>query len=232
MTGSTKARNCSEQFRLDCTQSLSFLRNTTKTNWQEGRKRKLSIWNLFSLLSFSFLARPCLLPAPVSQLLREKKGTTCSLTPDPLSIRKYRPLLKEMTTWPRLNLDAPPGCSPFDEPVAMRTRSHSPKSPRKTQQRILAKPKADEGTKRRPPKRGYCELCDVTYEELRSHVNSKLHQAGAAKAGSFAGVDRLIQRGRSLREFVADVRARKAPSALKRLVPFTPKFKRCIPPTF
>lgn len=128
--------------------------------------------------------------------------------------RQYKPLVKELNVWPRLNLDAPPGFSPFDEPVSMRTRSRSSsKSParggskRKTKQQQPTGSDAD--------KKGYCELCDAHYMGMKKHVASKEHKMVAARKGTYAELDRLISRGKSLKEFEDEVRRKKASKASK-----------------
>jgi hypothetical protein len=53
---------------------------------------------------------------------------------------KYRPLIKEMKSWPHPNLDAQPGNGPFDDVKPKRTRSLSAStSPRKMSRRKLTR---------------------------------------------------------------------------------------------
>ena len=96
----------------------------------------------------------------------------------------------------------------------MRTRARSSsKSPRsQLPGNTAVRPQENVPRQRQTSKRGYCELCDVTFKSLRSHVVGKEHRSNASKGDRFAGVDRLIRRGRTLEEFVADVRTRKASS--------------------
>lgn len=76
--------------------------------------------------------------------------------------------------WPRLNLDAPPGFSPFDEPVGMRTRSRSSsKSPQRRTKRAVGKRSTGSADKK-----GYCELCYAHYAGMKGHINSKTTQVG------------------------------------------------------
>nr|XP_058961921.1 protein DBF4 homolog B-like [Pocillopora verrucosa] len=117
--------------------------------------------------------------------------------------REYKPLVKELRVWPRLNLDAPPGFSPFDEPVSMRTRSRSSsKSPRRSNRRkITREPTGSED------KKGYCELCDANYVGIEKHVTSTQHKVTATRRNTYAELDRLIGRGKSLKEFEDEVRS-------------------------
>lgn len=117
--------------------------------------------------------------------------------------REYKPLVKELRVWPRLNLDAPPGFSPFDEPVSMRTRSRSSsKSPRRSNRRkITREPTGSED------KKGYCELCDANYVGIEKHVASTQHKVTATRRNTYAELDRLIGRGKSLKEFEDEVRS-------------------------
>lgn len=117
--------------------------------------------------------------------------------------REYKPLVKELRVWPRLNVDAPPGFSPFDEPVSMRTRSRSSsKSPRRSNRRkITREPTGSED------KKGYCELCDANYVGIEKHVASTQHKVTATRRNTYAELDRLIGRGKSLKEFEDEVRS-------------------------
>lgn len=121
--------------------------------------------------------------------------------------RRYKPLVKELRVWPQLNLDAPPGFSPFDEPVSMRTRSRSSsKSPRKGAKRL-----ADKKSTACAERKGYCELCDTRYIGLQNHVKSRRHKLVAGHKDTYAELDRLIARGKTLKEF-KDERIRKRSS--------------------
>lgn len=147
------------------------------------------------------------------QATAESTGRVCSLRGAFLKVedhsRKYKPLVKELQFWPRLNLEAPPNFSPFDEPVSMRTRSRSSsKSPRRAARRkITREPTASED------KKGYCELCDVHYEGIQKHVASKQHNVTASQRNTYAELDRLIGRGKSLKQFEDELRRRRARDA-------------------
>ena len=120
--------------------------------------------------------------------------------------RHYKPLIKDLISWPRINLDAPPGFSPFDAPVSMRTRSRcSSKSPGRRTKRKTNKQSSGSGFKR-----GYCELCYVNYAGIEKHIGSRMHRLIASNDETYAELDRLIGRGKSLEEFEADLRRKKA----------------------
>jgi len=123
--------------------------------------------------------------------------------------RQYRPLVKELNVWPRLNLDAPPGYSPFDEPISMRTRSRSSsKSPARGSSKGQTKQQQPSGSD--ADKKGYCELCDATYTGMKKHVASKEHKMVASRKGTYDELDRLISRGKTLQEFEDEARGRRA----------------------
>lgn len=126
--------------------------------------------------------------------------------------RQYKPLVKELNVWPRLNLDAPPGFSPFDEPVSMRTRSRSSsKSPARGDSK--SKTKQQQTTGSDADKKGYCELCDAPYTGMKKHVASKEHKMVASQKGTYAELDRLIGRGKTLKEFEDEVKRKRASKA-------------------
>ncbi|XP_032233248.1 protein DBF4 homolog B [Nematostella vectensis] len=127
--------------------------------------------------------------------------------------RNYRPLFKEMKSWPRLNFDAPPGYGPFDDVTAPKTRAKSSSSePRQARKCVTRSPRqrAEQARKatRSTGKAGYCEVCDVTYKGVTRHLASKKHRQQAMKSDKYSRVDKLIRSGRTLQEFVQSVRAR------------------------
>ena len=97
----------------------------------------------------------------------------------------------------------------------MRTRSRSSsKSPRrggkgKTKQQPTG------STADKKDKKGYCELCDAHYVGMEKHIASREHKLVASREGTYAELDRLISRGKSLKEFEDEVRRKKAAAASK-----------------
>lgn len=111
--------------------------------------------------------------------------------------------------WPRLNLDAPPGFSPFDEPVSMRTRSRSSsKSPQRRTKRAAGKRSTGS-----TDKKGYCELCDEQYVGKKTHITGRQHKLVASRKDTYAELDRLISRGKTLKEFEAEMRKKTSAEA-------------------
>ena len=76
----------------------------------------------------------------------------------------------------------------------MRTRSRSSsQSPRKSAKRVAGRKSTE--------KKGYCEQCDTHYIGLQKHVDSRRHKLVATHKDTYAELDRLIARGKTLKEF-------------------------------
>ena len=79
----------------------------------------------------------------------------------------------------------------------MRTRSRSSsKSPSRGANRA-----ANQLSSGSANKKGYCELCEANYVGMKKHVISKQHKLVASREDTYAELDRLIGRGKSLKEF-------------------------------
>ncbi|XP_072212742.1 protein DBF4 homolog B isoform X2 [Excalfactoria chinensis] len=123
-------------------------------------------------------------PCPVS---RAHKG---KLKPPFLKVedqsRQFRPFHHQFKSFPDLNLLAPKGSSPFEPPKNLsnscRARavegSNGEKSPRSS-----AVPKK---------RKGFCECCQETFEELQKHLQSPQHRCFALDDSHYALVDRVI----------------------------------------
>ncbi|XP_054252410.1 protein DBF4 homolog B [Indicator indicator] len=106
--------------------------------------------------------------------------------------RQFRPFYQQFKSFPSLNLLGPKGCSPFEplkslpEPCRARAVEGCPvcsegeKSPRSTPATV---------PKRR---RGFCECCQETFEELQEHLRSPRHRRFALDPSHYAAVDHLI----------------------------------------
>ncbi|XP_015740967.1 protein DBF4 homolog B isoform X3 [Coturnix japonica] len=100
--------------------------------------------------------------------------------------RQFRPFHHQFKSFPDLNLLAPKGSSPFEPPKNLsnscRARavegSNGEKSPRST-----AVPKK---------RKGFCECCQETFEELQKHLQSPQHRRFALDDSHYALVDRVI----------------------------------------
>ncbi|NXN17925.1 DBF4B protein, partial [Indicator maculatus] len=99
------------------------------------------------------------------------------------AFRQFRPFYQQFKSFPSLNLLAPRGCSPFEPlkslPEPCRA-SEGEKSPRSTPATV---------PKRR---RGFCECCQETFEELQEHLRSPRHRRFALEPSHYAAVDHLI----------------------------------------
>ncbi|XP_014798152.1 PREDICTED: protein DBF4 homolog B isoform X1 [Calidris pugnax] len=106
--------------------------------------------------------------------------------------RQFRPFHHQFKTFPDLNFLAPKSSSPF-EPLknlsnSCRARgaegcpvpSDGEKSPRSTPVTLPKK------------KRGFCECCQETFEELQKHLQSPRHKRFALDDSQYAPVDRVI----------------------------------------
>ena len=103
----------------------------------------------------------------------------------------------------------------------MRTRSRSSsKSPARGGSKKKAKQQQQQQQQQQPTgsdadKNGYCELCDATYTGMKIHVDGKEHKMVASRKGTYAELDRLISRGKTLKEFEDEVKRRRASKAPK-----------------
>ncbi|XP_042642972.1 protein DBF4 homolog B isoform X2 [Tyto alba] len=106
--------------------------------------------------------------------------------------RQFRPFHHQFKSFPDLNFLAPKSSSPF-EPLkslsnSCRTRgvegcpvrSEGEKSPRSTPVTVPKK------------KRGFCECCQETFEELQKHLQSPQHKQFALDDSQYAPVDHVI----------------------------------------
>ncbi|NXN35818.1 DBF4B protein, partial [Rhinoptilus africanus] len=97
--------------------------------------------------------------------------------------RQFRPFHHQFKTFPDLNFLAPKSSSPF-EPLKNLSNScrvsEREKSPRSTPITVPKK------------KRGFCECCQETFEELQKHLQSPQHKRFALDDSQYAPVDRVI----------------------------------------
>ncbi|KAK7075481.1 hypothetical protein SK128_026649, partial [Halocaridina rubra] len=105
---------------------------------------------------------------------------------------QYKPVFKELTVWPELNLANPPGVSPFADPKVNKTVkntkvSSSHKDDHKERQRVKEKnvgAKAKDG--------GYCELCSTNFTNLKLHLQSDSHISFIKNDKNYQKLDELI----------------------------------------
>ncbi|NXG10385.1 DBF4B protein, partial [Sakesphorus luctuosus] len=97
--------------------------------------------------------------------------------------RRFRPFHHQFQSFPNLNFLAPKSSSPF-EPLKSLSNScqasDGGKSPRSTPVTVPKK------------RRGFCECCQETFEELQKHLQSPQHQRFAQDDSQYVPVDRVI----------------------------------------
>ncbi|XP_059686579.1 protein DBF4 homolog B [Gavia stellata] len=106
--------------------------------------------------------------------------------------RQFRPFHHQFKTFPNLNFLAPNSSSPFEPLKSLSNscraggvegcpmRSEGEKSPRSTPVTVPKK------------KRGFCECCQETFEELQKHLQSPQHKRFALDDLQYAPVDHVI----------------------------------------
>uniref|UniRef100_A0A8C8AZE1 DBF4-type domain-containing protein n=1 Tax=Otus sunia TaxID=257818 RepID=A0A8C8AZE1_9STRI len=106
--------------------------------------------------------------------------------------RQFRPFHHQFKSFPDLNFLAPKSSSPFEPLKGLSNscraraaegcpmRSDGEKSPRSTAVTVPKK------------KRGFCECCQETFEELQKHLQSPHHRQFALDDSQYAPVDRVI----------------------------------------
>ncbi|NXM31543.1 DBF4B protein, partial [Oxyruncus cristatus] len=129
------------------------------------------------------LPASCRAPAASSSATEQMGGL--SLKPPFLKVedqsRQFRPFHHQFQSFPDLNFLAPKSSSPF-EPLKSLSNScqasDGGKSPHST-----AVPRK---------RRGFCECCQETFEELQKHLQSPRHQRFARDDSRYLPVDRVI----------------------------------------
>ncbi|XP_056331499.1 protein DBF4 homolog A [Danio aesculapii] len=109
------------------------------------------------------------------------------------SSRHYRPIYLPVSNMPVCNLRSHPPCSPF---LMEEQGKDDPKKKQKEQrsggERVVRGKKerrrGHEGREKR--KGGYCECCEVKFENLKAHLDSEQHQA-FSKSNVYGVVDRV-----------------------------------------
>ncbi|KYO46641.1 DBF4-like protein B isoform A [Alligator mississippiensis] len=106
--------------------------------------------------------------------------------------RRFRPLHHQFKSFPDLNFLAPKGCSPF-EPLKSPSSSCKTRVPEGCM--ILSeRGKSPQSTPPTVPKKrkGFCECCQETFEDLQLHLQSSHHRQFALDDSQYAAVDHLI----------------------------------------
>ncbi|XP_031456912.1 protein DBF4 homolog B isoform X2 [Phasianus colchicus] len=104
--------------------------------------------------------------------------------------RQFRPFHHQFKSFPGLNLLAPKGCSPFEPPKNLsnscRARAVEGCTEGSNGEKSL------QSTAVPKKKRGFCECCQETFEELQKHLQSPQHRCFALDDSHYALVDRVI----------------------------------------
>ncbi|KAF1585940.1 UNVERIFIED_CONTAM: hypothetical protein FQV16_0009980, partial [Eudyptes robustus] len=158
---------------------------------QKAMKNQVSsVWMGFSLAG-SILANARLWGVQILHvdgiLLCRLKFRSGKLKPPFLKVedqsRQFRPFHHQFKSFPDLNFLAPKSSSPF-EPLKSLSNScrasEGEKSPRSIPVTVPKK------------KRGFCECCQETFEELQKHLQSPQHKRFALDDSQYAPVDRVI----------------------------------------
>ncbi|NXH80180.1 DBF4B protein, partial [Edolisoma coerulescens] len=118
----------------------------------------------------------CRAPAASSSAREQTGGLS-------LEMLQFRPFHHQFQSFPDLNFLAPKGSSPF-EPLKSLSNSCQAsaggKSPRSTPVTVPRK------------RRGFCECCQETFEELQKHLQSPQHQRFARDSSQYIPVDCVI----------------------------------------
>ncbi|XP_071584474.1 protein DBF4 homolog B isoform X2 [Heliangelus exortis] len=106
--------------------------------------------------------------------------------------RQFRPFHHQFKSFPDLNFLAPKGSSPFEPlksfPNSCRARAVEGCPKRSKGQKSPQSPAVTVPKK----KRGFCECCQETFEELEKHLQSPQHQQFALDDSQYAPVDSVI----------------------------------------
>ncbi|NXX73717.1 DBF4B protein, partial [Urocolius indicus] len=101
----------------------------------------------------------------------------------PGSQKQFRPFHHQFKSFPSINFLAPKGCSPFEPLKSLSSScraSAGENSPCSTPAPVPRR------------RRGFCECCQETFEELQKHLQSPGHERFARDASHYVALDRLI----------------------------------------
>ncbi|NXL78844.1 DBF4B protein, partial [Leptocoma aspasia] len=124
----------------------------------------------------------CRAPAASSSAREQTGGAPPFLKVEDQS-RQFRPFHHQFQSFPDLNFLAPKSSSPFEPLKGLSNScqaSTGGKSPRSTHVTVPRK------------RRGFCECCQETFEELQKHLQSPQHQRFAQDNSQYISVDRVI----------------------------------------
>ncbi|NWZ55068.1 DBF4B protein, partial [Haliaeetus albicilla] len=158
---------------------------------QKAMKNQVSsMWMGFSLAG-SILANARLWGVQVLHvdgiLLCRLKFSSGKLKPPFLKVedqsRQFRPFHHQFKSFPNLNFLAPKSSSPFEPLKSLSNSCRASEGEKTPQSTPVTVPKK---------KRGFCECCQETFEELQKHLQSSQHKRFALDDSQYAPVDHVI----------------------------------------
>ncbi|NXK47816.1 DBF4B protein, partial [Chauna torquata] len=97
--------------------------------------------------------------------------------------RQFRPFHHQFKSFPDLNFLAPKSSSPFEPLKSLSNSCRTSDGEKSPQSMPVTVPKK---------KRGFCECCQETFEELQKHLQSPQHKRFALDDSQYAPVDHVI----------------------------------------
>ncbi|NXS45643.1 DBF4B protein, partial [Balaeniceps rex] len=97
--------------------------------------------------------------------------------------RQFRPFHHQFKSFPDLNFLAPKSSSPFEPLKSLSNSCRASEGEKSPQSTPVTVPKK---------KRGFCECCQETFEELQKHLQSPQHKRFALDNSQYTPVDRVI----------------------------------------
>ncbi|NXJ55479.1 DBF4B protein, partial [Spizaetus tyrannus] len=97
--------------------------------------------------------------------------------------RQFRPFHHQFKSFPNLNFLAPKSSSPFEPLKSLSNSCRASEGEKTPQSTPVTVPKK---------KRGFCECCQETFEELQKHLQSPQHKQFALDDSQYAPVDHVI----------------------------------------
>ncbi|CAG0880926.1 unnamed protein product [Darwinula stevensoni] len=127
--------------------------------------------------------------------------------------RKYRPLYKEFSVWPKLLRFVRSAGSPFH--FTSQPFSNEPLGEKKVEVKKFEKPTRQRSSPRKPlpsastlkkpatGKSGYCEICNVTFRCLEEHLETPKHKAYVVNDSHYHCIDQLIPGHQDFQDLIA-----------------------------
>ena len=114
----------------------------------------------------------------------------------------YKPQIKEMDSWPKVNFDSKESNCPFDPPSSRAQENTSPNvASGSSGKSDAAKAKVRFSSKIR---RGSCELGG--YRGRKQHLKGKKHQSSSSNSNKYRELDELVNQGKSSVEYKSSLK--------------------------